>query len=414
MSNLSDRDRKALTWGVIGVGAILVFNYVLAPLWQRWDESGSLLESRDAFVASFRERLGSQEGLRTRRDVLALRMGSLRAVQAKEEEKKPDEKPGEKPPQGGKPGEGGGKPGEGAKPEGEGKKDGDKQAEAKPGDGGESVPKDQEAAKAGGEPKQDKKKPDPDEKEKPSAQEGGKNDDPASGADKHASEDAGKADSGGKDAPEAPAFPKSADGGDDGKMVLAKNMPDDAGVKSAETEAKKPEAPAENAPAGGGGTETAEKAEGGEKAAGKAPADTKAPGQEGPPAEAEKKEAKKDEKEGEKEAKKAPAREAVPVVEASSLATYVEKNAKGAQVKIQRITPKKNSSGRKRTKYFEPVTLQVSFECQIAQLVKLLHDLEKGEQFVRVDQLEITRNLEQGDKLTASMEVSSYQLKETS
>ncbi len=109
----------------------------------------------------------------------------------------------------------------------------------------------------------------------------------------------------------------------------------------------------------------------------------------------------------------APEKSPVPSIEASSLATYVEKNAKTAGIKIKRITPQKNSTGRKKTKFFTPVTLQFSFECKIKNLITLLNDFENGEQFIRIDQMQISRDAKKGDMLTISMELSSYEAQET-
>ena len=110
----------------------------------------------------------------------------------------------------------------------------------------------------------------------------------------------------------------------------------------------------------------------------------------------------------------APPKSPVPTIKASSLATYVEKNAKTAGIKIKRIAPQKNNSGRKNTKFFQPATIKFSFECKIKNLLTLLNDFENGEQFIRIDQIQINRDVQKGDALTVSMEVSSYEAQENS
>ena len=376
MSNYSSRDRKALTWGAVGVAAILAFNYVISPVWQRWSETGDLLASREAFVASFRERVDARDGLRARRDVLAMRLGSLRVLHDRVEAKGPDAKP-EK---------------DGGKPR-DGKKDG------KAPDGESPASK-----AADGQPADGEKAPDAAESAKPEKEtETGT---PVSAGSPPQTTESGPGSSVGEKA----SPPASEAPAPDSELVVARNKPEapegaggeapvtsEASDGSAKDEKKPDEAKAE--PDKDGASKPDAKPD--------KDAASKPDAKPGEAPEAAKDGAADGAADGEKSAK--PARAAVPVIEASSLATYVEKNAMAAKIKIKRITPKKGASGKKGTKYFEPVTLQVSFECQITNLVQLLHDLEKGELFVRVDKLEITRDVAQGDKLNASLDLSSYE-----
>lgn len=357
MSTYSERDRKALTWGALGVGAILAFNYVISPVWQRWSETGDLLASREAFVASFRQRVEARDSLRARRDVLALRLGSLRVLHDRVEAADPD----------GAPKKDAGKP-EAGRPEGtdpEGKLAEPQSAGGRPADGEKA----QGATESGvaapntaaSTPNTSESGPDGSIGDKTSLTAG---EAPAPAADlivarneAEAADVAGDKSPTTSDAPDVPTKPVEKN---DEKADEAKANPDRNGEQ--ESEAKPGEKP----------------------------------------------DASKDDKaDGEKSGK--PERAAVPVIEASSLATYIEKNAMAAKIKLKRITPKKSTSGKKGTKHFEPVTLQVNFECQVTNLVQLLHDLEKGELLVRVDKLEITRDVAQGDKLNASLDLSSYE-----
>lgn len=272
--SLTARDRKALVWGGGGVALILFTGYVLTPLLRYWSDQHDLLQTRTATVATLRDKLANQDTLRTRRDAVAMRLGSLRVLH---------------PPT----------PTPTATEEEENRKPGPPPGDAKP------------AATLDG---------------------------PASAV----------------PGAETPAPPIETAPG---------NQPSAAGPTPG------PPAPAAGPTPGPPNP-----------AAGPAP---------GPPDPA------------------APPK--TPPVEASSLATYIEKHAMAAQIKIKRIAPKKNTTGKKQTTYFEPVTLQVSFECQITGLLALLQRLEHGELFTRIDQLDITRDVKKGDLLTASLDVSSYE-----
>ncbi|MCC6697303.1 MAG: hypothetical protein IT365_16865 [Candidatus Hydrogenedentes bacterium] len=93
----------------------------------------------------------------------------------------------------------------------------------------------------------------------------------------------------------------------------------------------------------------------------------------------------------------------------NTLAGYVEQNAKKAGATIKRITPKKDAAAFRNPKRFHPVTLQVSLECSIQNLVEMLKALEKGERFVKVDQLQLKRDLAGGDKIEVTMDLHSYE-----
>ncbi len=94
---------------------------------------------------------------------------------------------------------------------------------------------------------------------------------------------------------------------------------------------------------------------------------------------------------------------------AATLAGYVEQSAKQAGATIKRITPRKSSAGLRNTKYFHPVTLQVTMECTIQNLVKVLYALEKGERFVNVDQIQIHRDTGGGDRMDVTLDLRSYE-----
>ncbi len=90
------------------------------------------------------------------------------------------------------------------------------------------------------------------------------------------------------------------------------------------------------------------------------------------------------------------------------LSTHVEQTAKAAGVKIQRLVPKKYSGRKSDGKYFKPVLLEVSVESDIKNLLKMIHGLEKGPRFARIEQLKVHRDLKQ-PTIKASLDVMAYE-----
>lgn len=258
--NIESRDKKALTLGVVAVLAIILLGYGVIPAARRWSVTQADLTSDQAYVASLRESVRSQEATLKQRNALVLRMGSLFGPQASPAVAKKEETPAASP--------------------------------ATP-----STP--------------------------PS---------PASGT----PEDVKKPVAGDKTVPQAEAPPPSGD-------------------------AAKP-----------------------------------------PPPEPDKADAKKS------DIKKVEPPKTTPP-ESGTLAGYVEQNAKKAGATVKRITPKKSATALKDTKRFRAVTLQVSFECTVQNLVDLLKALEKGDRFVKVDLFQLKRDLASGDKLEVTMDLHSYE-----
>ncbi|MCP4644728.1 MAG: hypothetical protein GY851_30080 [bacterium] len=92
-----------------------------------------------------------------------------------------------------------------------------------------------------------------------------------------------------------------------------------------------------------------------------------------------------------------------------SVATHVQQAAGKAGVKITRITPRHRSVGGKKGKHFRPVAMQVSLEGNIKNVIALLHALEKGERFVRVEQFQLRRDIKKEDKVDATLDVLAYE-----
>ncbi len=102
------------------------------------------------------------------------------------------------------------------------------------------------------------------------------------------------------------------------------------------------------------------------------------------------------------------AKEAKKSAAAPKFAAYLAQTAKKSGVKVKEIKPKRESRGRKRAKYFSTAALQIKFEGSIQNLNKLLHALEKGNRLVRIEQLQLRRDLKKGNTLTVTLDVVGY------
>jgi hypothetical protein len=98
-----------------------------------------------------------------------------------------------------------------------------------------------------------------------------------------------------------------------------------------------------------------------------------------------------------------------PGPDADTLAAFVEQHAKKAGATIKRLTPQRNAPGYRGGKRFESVALQVKLECSIQSLIGLLEALEKGDHFVRVDAIQVRRDLSKGDKMDVSLDLRAYE-----
>ncbi len=110
------------------------------------------------------------------------------------------------------------------------------------------------------------------------------------------------------------------------------------------------------------------------------------------------------------EGQPAPAKDA-KLEDNCSLAGYVEQTAQKAGIKIKRITPRRTSGGKGpgSGKHFQPVTLQVKVEASAPSFINMLAVLEGGEYLVRIDSIQIRRDIKKGDKIDATFEVVGYE-----
>ncbi|MBI5093043.1 MAG: hypothetical protein HZB26_11470 [Candidatus Hydrogenedentes bacterium] len=99
-----------------------------------------------------------------------------------------------------------------------------------------------------------------------------------------------------------------------------------------------------------------------------------------------------------------------PAVQGSErLAAYFERSASQAGVKIKRVSSKKGGGGTRASKFFTPVTLQLSVEGKAENLVKLLYAVEKGDRFARVQQMDLHRDTAKGNTIEASLDILGYE-----
>jgi len=94
-----------------------------------------------------------------------------------------------------------------------------------------------------------------------------------------------------------------------------------------------------------------------------------------------------------------------------SFATHIERTAKSANVKIKRFQPKKQPISAKKAKYYEPVALQITFDCNLQSMLKLLHGLEKGSRLARVEHLDLRRDLKKGGNVEVTLDLIGYEPK---
>ena len=92
-----------------------------------------------------------------------------------------------------------------------------------------------------------------------------------------------------------------------------------------------------------------------------------------------------------------------------AVAAYVERQAKAADIRLNSITPTTPARSYKEGKSLTPVGLQVSMETSTAALVKLLHALEKGNRLIRIEQVDIRRDIKKGPNVTVTLYIVGYE-----
>ena len=92
-----------------------------------------------------------------------------------------------------------------------------------------------------------------------------------------------------------------------------------------------------------------------------------------------------------------------------SIEADLEKAAKESGVGIKVMSAMRVPLQTERLKHFKVAALRVEADSNIESLMKLLHKLEKGERFVRVDMLKIRQDLNKPGALSITLEILAYE-----
>jgi len=103
-----------------------------------------------------------------------------------------------------------------------------------------------------------------------------------------------------------------------------------------------------------------------------------------------------------------PAEQAEPKPEAPALEALLEKAVKEAGGRVKLISARKSPGRSMALQHFEMVALQVETDLSAQSLTKLLHALEKGPRFVRVDELKLHHDFKKPDALGITLSVVAY------
>jgi hypothetical protein len=90
------------------------------------------------------------------------------------------------------------------------------------------------------------------------------------------------------------------------------------------------------------------------------------------------------------------------------LAAYLEETAAKSGVTIKKVANRKAAGGPGAKKYFRPASLQMTMEGKIDGVIKMIHALEKGDRFVRIDQIEFRRDVK-ADQVAVNLDISGYE-----
>lgn len=92
-----------------------------------------------------------------------------------------------------------------------------------------------------------------------------------------------------------------------------------------------------------------------------------------------------------------------------ALTTYVERQANSAGIRLNNMVLANPAHCCKDGRAFAPVGLQTSMETTTPALIKLLHALEKGGRLVRVEQMDIRRDIKKGQNMTVTLYLVGYE-----
>ncbi len=91
-----------------------------------------------------------------------------------------------------------------------------------------------------------------------------------------------------------------------------------------------------------------------------------------------------------------------------SLEVELEEIAKKSGAKINVTSAKKRKRQAQGLKHFRMIALHVEVEGSIESLMKMLHSLDKGARFIRIDSLKIHQDMNKPGALSVSMDIGAY------
>ena len=93
----------------------------------------------------------------------------------------------------------------------------------------------------------------------------------------------------------------------------------------------------------------------------------------------------------------------------SRSAAYVERQANTVGIRFNSVTPFTPTLGYKGGKSLAPAGVVVTLETATPAFLRLLYALEKGDRLMRVEKMEIHRDLKKGPNVTATLYLVGYE-----
>jgi hypothetical protein len=94
---------------------------------------------------------------------------------------------------------------------------------------------------------------------------------------------------------------------------------------------------------------------------------------------------------------------------AVSVAAYVERQAGTVGIRFNSVTPFTPTPGYRGGKSLAPAGVVVTLETAMPALLRLLYALEKGDRLMRVEKMEIHRDLKKGPNIMATLHLVGYE-----
>jgi hypothetical protein len=94
---------------------------------------------------------------------------------------------------------------------------------------------------------------------------------------------------------------------------------------------------------------------------------------------------------------------------AATIAAYVERQARILNIRFNSVTPCTPMLGYRNGKFLMPAGIVVTLETATPAFLRLLYALEKGDRLMRVERMEIHRDLKKGQIITATLQIVGYE-----